>query len=125
MSDTHAFKHEKRQYLTDHERADLFLEKGGRCHMCSRKLRSGDFWTAEHWNALSTGGSNKWTNWDITCDWCRPIKDANDAAKAAKIRAVAVANVIPTSQRQKKGRPIPGSKRSGWKHLMSGQWVRR
>lgn len=118
---THAFKHEKREYLTDHERADLFLEKDGRCHVCRRKLRSGDSWTAEHFNALSTGGSNKWRNWDVTCSWCRPKKDADDATKAAKIRAVAVSMVIPTDQRQKRGRPMDGTKRSRFKKHMDGR----
>ena len=31
----------------------------------------------------------------------------------------------PPSQRQKKGRPMPGSKRSGWKRKMNGELVRR
>jgi 5-methylcytosine-specific restriction protein A len=125
MTDTHAFRHEPRHYLTDQQRAHLFLDKGGICHKCRRKLRPGDTWVAEHLNALSTGGDNKWGNWDVTCSWCLPKKNADDAKKAAKIRAVATAHVVPVSQRQKRGKPLPGTKRSGWKRKMDGTWERR
>ena len=125
MSETHAFRHIPRERLTDHERAELFLERDGRCHMCDRKLRSGDRWVAEHLQSLAAGGSNEWENWRITCEWCLPAKNAADAKVAAKIKRVAIAHVIPQSQRQKKSRPMPGSKRSGWKKTFSSGWVRR
>lgn len=126
MSDLiHAFRHIERKYLTDQEKAKLFLEKGGKCHACRRKLGPADKWIAEHLNALSTGGDNRWENWDLTCEWCLPKKNADDAAKAAKIRAAAVAHVVPTAERRKTGRPMPGSKRSGWRHKMDGSWERR
>jgi len=122
---THAFRHEPRQRLTDQERTKLFLDRGGRCHRCTRKLGPSDTWTDEHVIALENGGKNEWDNRDISCSWCKPIKDAEDHKKAAKGRAVAVACIIPPSQRQKRGPPIPGSKRSGWKRKMSGELVRR
>lgn len=122
---THAFRHTPREYLTDHQKAALFLERGGRCHKCERKLKSGDKWIVEHVIALSCGGTNDWKNLAITCEWCLPKKNSEDAAKAAKIRAVAVSSVLPLDQRRKKGRPLPGSKRSPWKQKMSGQWERR
>ena len=121
----HAFKHEPREYLTDHQKAALFLERGGKCHKCERKLRSGSKWIVEHLIALSCGGTNDWKNLGITCEWCLPAKNAEDAAKAAKIRAVAVASVLPTDQRRKKGRPLVGSKRSGWRRKMDGTLERR
>lgn len=125
MTDTHAFRHEPRQRLSDQQRAKLFLDRGGKCHACGRKLRSGDDWIAEHVTALQVGGGNEWANLAVTCAWCLPKKNATDAAKAAKGRAVAVASIIPTSQRQKKGRPIDGSKRSRWKKKMDGTVERR
>lgn len=125
MTDTHAFKHIPRERLTDHERAELFLEKGGRCHKCTRKIRPGNKWIAEHLHALCLGGDNKWANWDITCEWCLPKKNAEDATKAAKGRAIAVAHVIPPSQRQKRGRTMPGSRASPWKKTFAHGWVKR
>ena len=121
----HAFKHEPRQPLTDQERVQLFLEKGGRCHRCTRKIMHGEKWYDEHVHSLGTGGSNKWFNRDVTCKNCFPIKNAEDAKKLAKGRAVAVSRIIPPSQRQKKGRPMPGSKRSGFRKRMDGTVERR
>lgn len=122
---THAFRHEPRHTLTDQQRAKLFLERGGKCHKCERKLGPADVWIVEHLIALENGGTNEWWNLALTCSWCLPAKNRADAAIAAKTRAIATAHIVPTSQRQKKGKPIPGSKRSGWKHKMSGGWERR
>ena len=121
----HPWRHEPRQRLTDQQRAKLFLDKGGKCHRCHRKLRSGEKWIAEHLVALSTGGDNSPENWDVTCEWCLPEKNREDAGKTAKMRAVAVSCYVPSGERQKKGRPMPGSKRSGWRHKMDGTWERR
>ncbi len=121
----HAFRHTPREHLTDQERAKLFLERGGRCHKCGRKLGPADKWIAEHIIALSSGGTNAWSNWGITCAWCLPAKNAEDAAKVAKGRAIAVAHIVPTDQRMKRGPPLPGSRRSKWKRKMNGTWERR
>lgn len=108
---THAFRHEPRQRLTDQQRAKLFLDKGGKCHRCGRKLRSGEKWVAEHLIALSVGGDNSPGNWDVTCEWCLPEKNREDAAKAAKGRAVVVSCYVPRDQREgKRGWKPKGSK---------------
>jgi 5-methylcytosine-specific restriction endonuclease McrA len=125
VTDTNAFRHAPRERLTDQERAKLFLDRKGKCHRCTRKIMHGEKWSDEHVIALENGGTNAWENRDISCSWCKPLKDGEDHKKAAKTRAVAVANIIPPSQRQKKGRPIPGSKRSGFKKKMNGEVVRR
>jgi hypothetical protein len=54
-----------------------------------------------------------------------PQKNAEDASKAAKGRAVAVAEIIPTDQRQSKWQPMPGSRRSKFKKHMDGRVSRR
>ena len=124
MTATHAFRHEPRKFLTDPQKTKLFLDRGGICHRCTVKIR-GRRWYVEHLVALSCGGTNAWENLGVTCENCFPDKNREDASKAAKGRAVATACVIPPSQRQKKGRPMPGSRQSGWKRKMSGEWVRR
>ena len=125
MTDQHPWRHEPRNRLTDQQKAKLFLERGGRCHRCKRKLGPSDTWTDEHVIALENGGTNAWDNRDISCSWCKPLKDAEDHKKAAKGRAVAVATIIPRSQRQRKGRPMMGSKASGWRKRMDGSVERR
>lgn len=125
MTDRHPWRHEPRKPLTDQQKARLFLERGCRCHRCKRKLGPSDTWSDEHIIALENGGTNAWENRDISCSWCKPLKDAEDHKKAAKGRHVATSCIIPRSQRRRKGRPMPGSKASGWKRTMSGEWVRR
>jgi hypothetical protein len=85
----------------------------------------GERWYDEHVASLGNGGTNAWDNRALTCCNCFAPKNAEDAKKQAKGRAVATACIVPPSQRQKRSRPIPGSKRSGWKHKLSGEWVRR
>lgn len=121
----HAFRHEQRSPLTDQQRTKLFLERGGRCHRCTRTIRPGERWYDEHVQSLGTGGGNAWENRDLTCQNCFPKKNAEDAKKLAKGRALAVAHIIPPGQRQKRGPPMPGSKRSQWKRRMDGTVERR
>ena len=102
MTTTSAFHHDPRKRLTDQQRAKLFLECGGMCHRCRRKLRPGDDWIDEHLTALENGGTNDLSNRGITCTWCKPHKDAEDHKKAAKSRHVATAHVVPTKRRDKR-----------------------
>jgi 5-methylcytosine-specific restriction protein A len=125
MTDLHPWRHEPRKRLTDHQRAAIFLDRGGKCHRCERKLRSGDCWQLDHILALENGGKDEPSNLAPCCSWCHKGKTAEDHGKAAKGRAVATSCIIPRSQRQKKGRPMPGSRASGWKQKLSGEWVRR
>lgn len=123
MSDAryHAFKTEDRKTLTDQQRAKLFLDRGGRCHKCSRKLGPADKWIVEHVIALENGGDNEWGNLDLTCSWCLPKKNADDAAQAAKTRDIAVSHIVPRDQRKPRSRPMPGSRASGVRKRMNGQ----
>lgn len=115
MTEPHAFRHVPRARLTDQQRAKLFLDKGGKCHRCKRKLRSGEKWIAEHVLALSVGGDNSAGNWDVTCTWCLPDKNAEDAAKAAKGRAVVVSCYVPRSEREGKRRWKPDGTKFNWR----------
>ena len=96
-----AFHHEPRARLTDQQRAKLFLARGGKCHLCHRKLGPADDWILEHVIALENGGTNENANLDITCAWCRPAKDAKDHGRAAKARAVATRHVVPRKRKEK------------------------
>ncbi len=79
----------------------------------------------DHIVALEDGGEDELDNMAPCCDWCHKTKTAEDHRKAAKGRAIAVAHIIPQSQRQSRWPPIPGSKRSKWKKTFSSGWVRR
>ena len=68
--------HEPRKFLTEQQAAKLFLERGGVCSQCGRKLMPADDWIVEHALALENGGTNDWSNLTLTCTWCKPKKDA-------------------------------------------------
>lgn len=120
-----AFDTTPRKRLTDQQRAKLFLDRGGKCHKCTRPIRAGEEWIAEHLTALQIGGGNEPENWGLTCCNCLPAKNSADAKIAAKARHVATAHLVPTSQRQKRGRPLAGTKASGWRHKCNGEWEKR
>lgn len=122
---THAFRHLEREVLTDQQRARLFLDRCGRCHKCTRKIIAGERWYDEHLISLGNGGTNEWSNRVLTCCNCFHPKNAEDAKKLAKTRRIAVNTIIPLSQRQKRGPPMPGSKRSRFKKHMDGSVSRR
>lgn len=105
-----AFTTNPRKTLTDQQKAKLFLERHGCCRECGRRLGPADKWIVEHVIALENGGTNDWDNLGITCEWCKPKKDAADHAKAAKTRSVATNHVVPRSERKRQGF-------SGWKRF--------
>lgn len=119
-----AFTTNERKSLTPQQKAKLFLERDGRCHRCTRKLRSGDHWTDEHIIALQNGGTNDWENRGICCSNCFKPKNAEDAKKAAKGRRVAVQTFVPRRERQSK-KPMPFGKNSRFKKKMNGQIIER
>lgn len=94
--------HEPRIVLSEQKTAKLFLERGGCCHMCKRKLYAGDQWIVEHLIALENGGTNDWSNLGITCSWCKPIKDADDHKNAGHSRRMVTRHIIPKSLRKTK-----------------------
>ena len=120
-----AFVHEPRRRLTDQQRAALFLARGGKCECCGRRIRAGEIWHLDHRIALENGGDNSDGNLSVLCTWCHKDKTKEDHAKAAKSRHVATAHVVPTIHRQKKWKPLPGSRRSGWRKRMDGTVERR
>lgn len=92
---TNPFRHEPRKRFTAQERAAVFAARGGRCHVCKRKLGPRDRWTLEHVIALENGGTNDHENMDVTCDWCEPDKTANDHEKAGHSRRVYTKHHVP------------------------------
>lgn len=137
---------EKRKRLSKKRRAQLFLERKGRCHRCKEKIAAGARWIAEHFISLECGGSNEWSNWDVTCSDCFYPKNREDRKKASKGRRLRESNARHADRMTVKfiavdvrggmdgGRPparkphrapMPGSKASPWKRTMSGKTVRR
>lgn len=90
-------------------KARVFVAKGGRCHRCTRKIPTGQQWTCEHFKALINGGENRERNLDVTCDWCLPIKNAEDVAEKSKVADTRNKHLGIKSKRK----TIPGKRFNG------------
>lgn len=91
----------------------------GRCANCGNKI-TGTF-TCDHIKALINGGENRETNLQPLCRVCTPIKDRADVAEKSRVYEKRKAHF---GLKQPKGRPIPGSRRSGWKVRLTSQGPR-
>lgn len=116
-----AWHHDPRIRLTEQQVAKLFLERHGCCRECGRKLGPSDSWIVEHVIALENGGTNDWDNLDLTCSWCKPIKDARDHAKAGKQRRTATKHLVSRSMRKKSSLAKKPGTRFDWSR---GKYVR-
>lgn len=93
-----------------------------RCAGCTNPIRPGERWTCDHIVALINGGENRESNGQPLCRACTPEKDAADVAVKSKTADMAKAayGIKPRT-----GRPMPGSRASGWKRKMDGTTIRR
>ena len=82
-------------------RLRVFDAKGGRCHRCSRKIAAGDSWTLEHLKAIINGGANRESNLDVTCDWCLPVKNAEDVAEKSKVYQTRAKHILPAKRKHR------------------------
>lgn len=88
----------------------------GRCESCTRKIRPGEVWECDHTTALvrwtGEGHGNRESNLQCLCSWCHKQKTKADVADKS---AAYSKKVRPIGIKTRKGRPLPGTKASGWK----------
>lgn len=94
---------------------------GGACEDCGRKLFPGDGAEYDHRVTCEQGGDNSEANCVLLCTGCHALKTKKDAKVSAKSRSVRAGHIGAKASK----RPLPGSKASGWKQKLSGEWVRR
>ncbi len=103
------------------------LERFGRrcdpAHGCGRPLRPGDAWTCDHIQAVINGGPNRESNLHPLCEWCEPPKTEADMQEKSRVYRKRLRHA--GIKLAPKGRPLPGTFASGWKHRMDGKWERR
>lgn len=75
----------------------------------------------DHITPLWLGGENREANLQALCPTCHKAKTATEATVRAKVNRLRSAKVEP----KKKGRPMMGSKASGWKRKINGTLERR
>lgn len=91
-----------------------------RCEGCGNLVRSGGF-IFEHIQADGLDGEPTLENCKVHCTVCKKKKDKVDNAIMAKADRV----LKKTFGLKPKGKPMPGSKASGFKKKLSGEVVRR
>jgi 5-methylcytosine-specific restriction enzyme A len=116
---------EDRKPLTRKQIADLFLRQDGKCPECGQKLQMKGHRVVgvdEHVNPLWRGGSNDLENRELWCQPCTKPKTAQEAterAKGLRVRDKAIGAF------KRSGKPMAGSRASGWRRKMDGSVVRR
>lgn len=103
-------------------RIRLFQRASGRCQQCTRAIRVGEVWNADHVKALANGGEHREGNLRVLCDWCHKMKTRADVAEKALVYRTRKKFLGQTKPR---GRPLPGTKASGWRKRMNGTIERR
>jgi 5-methylcytosine-specific restriction enzyme A len=99
-------------------RLRVFKRYGGRCQCgCDRPIRPGEAWECEDTIAIINGGQRRESNLKPWLAEHHKNKTAQDVAEKSRVyrKAAAYAGI-----KLKKSRPIPGSKRSGFRKRIDG-----
>lgn len=113
----------KRKPLTRLQRVKLFDEHKGECCLCNLPIRAerGERFIVEHIKPLWLGGADDLSNMAPAHERCAIAKTTREApikAKSDRVRARHLGI-------KKSGRPMPGSRASGFKKRMDGRVERR
>jgi 5-methylcytosine-specific restriction protein A len=105
-----------------HVRLRVFETHWGKCHLSGRRIQPGEAWECDHVIALINGGENRESNLAPALKTAHKVKTAADVAEKSRVRRkrMKFLGIAPKS-----GRPMPGSKSSGFRKKMNGEVVRR
>ena len=112
----------KRVKITAKRRADIFLSRGGTCHLCNMKVVPGEDWDVSHDIPLEAGGKDDESNWFVAHRKCHRVHTSTvDMPLIAKVKRVHQRHI---GAKQSKS-PLPGGRNSKWKKRLDGSVVRR
>lgn len=113
---------EPRERMTAKQKHKMLIAWGGICCICGAPIiLPGTIWD-EHVNPLWLSGDNSAPNRGPAHGWCSLVKTSGEATVRAKIRKVSQKHF--GAKEKPKGRPMFGTKASGWKHKLNGKWER-
>ncbi len=94
-----------------------------RCEYCGTEITDANPCEHDHFKEAKDGGDNSIANCRVACKkTCHKKKTAAFKTSCAKSDRMAAPS---RGLKRTSGRPIPGSKASGWKRKMSGEVVPR
>lgn len=114
-----------RRKMTPRRALKLWEMHKGVCVLCHQPIAGArEDWFIEHLLALENGGSDEDSSGNLGPAhlWHKAAKDAEDHSLAARAKRQKRALL---GIKKRKGPPMMGSRESGWKRTMSGEWVRR
>jgi hypothetical protein len=111
-----------RKKHSDKVRREVWIREKGVCHIGSHKIMPGTPWHLEHPNCLEDGGSDAPRDLKLACERCHRVKTNGENARRAKERRIFDKRF---GIKQSKSPPLPGCRRSKWKHNLTGGWERR
>ena len=112
-----------RKKISNKERAEIFLREDGICHLCKLPIFPGQDWDVSHpETGLWAGGSDDRAILKPAHRKCHKAHTSEEAGQRAKEARVRQKHL---GAHQKKGPPMPGSRRSGFKRKVNGQTIRR
>lgn len=108
--------------VPDRVKIRIFDRYHGRCYLSDRKILPTDKWQCEHIIAIANGGQNRESNLAPALIEPHKVKTKADRRVQSKIYKIRKRHL---GLKRPKGRPIPGTKASGWKRRMDGTIIRR
>lgn len=94
-------------------RLRVFDRYDGRCYICTRKIRAGEYWETDHVKALINGGENREQNLAPACCNCCKPKTARDQAEKSDTYEKKRKHLLP---RERTGfRKLPEGYKYSWR----------
>mgnify|MGYP003386814677 CR=1 FL=1 len=111
-----------RKPLTAKQKLKMFIEHEGKCCICGLKIDGVKQAWDEHVDPLWRDGTNEMQNRRPAHIACARGKTADEATERNKGQRIAEKHF---GAKERKGRPMPGTKASGWKRKINGETVKR
>lgn len=110
-----------RQEFSARTKAIAFNRCGGKCDGCGAHIYPRKF-HYDHIRPDALLGAPESDNCQVLCLACHGAKTGEDRKRIAKALRQERAHI---GAKTRKGRPLPGSRASGWKRKINGGWERR
>lgn len=108
--------------IPDRVKVRIFERYHGRCYLSGRVISTGDKWDCEHIIALANGGEHRESNLAPALTEPHKDKTKKDRKTQSYIYKVKKRHL---GLKKPKGRPLMGTKASGWKKKLDGTVIKR